>query len=213
MINRRDFLLAGGSCAAQLGLFAMLPPVLRSTVRRRPIAPLVVEPWARIEQLGDSVWACVSTPLAGGQDVHRTFSNGGIVAGRSGVLVVEGFASDAGAQWISEMARERTGRLPTHVVLTHYHGDHSAGLGGYGTSTQARPTFVTTEATRGRLASARPAIAELLASAELVEAATPRIIDLGSISSRTRRGARMRPEKHRPRQRWVASRSTRGHAS
>jgi glyoxylase-like metal-dependent hydrolase (beta-lactamase superfamily II) len=175
MIDRRKFVIASGSCAAQLG---MLPPLLRSSVWRRFTAAIAVEPWARIEPLGASVWACVSTPLSGDPDARRTFSNGGIVAGKSGTLVVEGFASDAGAQWIAEQARALSGRAPTHVVLTHYHGDHSSGLGGYG-ARGSGPIFVTTDATRQRLGTVRPAIAEVLSGAEIVEANVPRVIDLG----------------------------------
>lgn len=175
MIDRRQFVLASGSCLAQLG---MLPPLLRSSLWRGFGEAIAVEPWARIEPLGESVWACVSTPLSGDPDARRTFSNGGIIGGKSGVLVVEGFASDAGAQWISEQARALTGRAPTHVVLTHYHGDHSSGLAGYG-STGSKPVYVTTTATRERLGTSRPPVAEVLAGAELVDAIAPRVIDLG----------------------------------
>jgi glyoxylase-like metal-dependent hydrolase (beta-lactamase superfamily II) len=178
MIDRRQFLLASGSCAAQVALLSMAPPLLRSALRQRSIDSVLMEPWARIERLGESVWACISTPLSSDPEARRTFSNGGIVAGRSGVVVIEGFASDAGAQWIAEQARGLTGRAPTHVVLTHYHGDHSSGLGGYG-ARGSGPIFVTTEATRQRLGTVRPAIAELLAGAEQVGTDKPRVIDLG----------------------------------
>jgi glyoxylase-like metal-dependent hydrolase (beta-lactamase superfamily II) len=178
MNDRRQFLLASGSCAAQVALFSAVPPMLRSSLRQRNIDSVLMEPWARIEKIGESVWACVSTPLSSDPDARRTFSNGGIVAGRSGVLVVEGFASDAGAQWIAEKARELTGRVPTHVVLTHYHGDHSSGLAGYGTA-ESRPIYVTTDATRQRLSTSRPAVAEVLSGAELVGSGVPRVIDLG----------------------------------
>src|SRR4051794_37467875 len=115
-----------------------------------------IEPWGRVEKLGDGVWALVSTPLAGGPDAMRTFSNGGVIAGRSGVLVVEGLASEEGARWMAETVRQLAGRAPTHVVLTHYHGDHSGGLGGYRSASS--PVFVTTAATRDRLQSSRPAV-------------------------------------------------------
>ena len=42
----------------------------------------------------------------------RTFSNGGLVAGRDGVLAVEGFASEEGSGWLAEEARRLTGRRP-----------------------------------------------------------------------------------------------------
>ena len=179
-MNRRDFLKAGGFCAAHLGVLAMIAPAAaRSLFAARPSGPVVArEPWGRIEQLGEGVWSLVSTPLAGGDEAMRTFSNGGIIAGRSGVLVVEGLGSEEGARWMAQSARQLTGRLPTHVVLTHYHGDHSAGLAGYRTP-QSSPIYVTTAATRDRLRSSRPAVAATLAQAELVSSTEPRVIDLG----------------------------------
>jgi len=82
-----------------------------------------------VEEIADGVWVVISTPLADRD--FTTLSNGGIVAGRDGVLAVEGFASVAGARWVGDVAEELTGRRPTHVVLSHYHGDHSVGQSGY----------------------------------------------------------------------------------
>jgi glyoxylase-like metal-dependent hydrolase (beta-lactamase superfamily II) len=45
--------------------------------------------------------------------------------------VVESFQTPEGARWIAEKARELTGRWPTHVLVTHYHGDHSGGVEGF----------------------------------------------------------------------------------
>jgi glyoxylase-like metal-dependent hydrolase (beta-lactamase superfamily II) len=179
-MNRRDFIRAGSSCVAHLGLWARIAPVgPHALFAARPVGPIVAsEPWGRIEQLGDGVWALVSTPLAGGAEAMRTFSNGGIVAGRSGVLVVEGLASEDGARWLAETARQLTGRPPTHVVLTHYHGDHSAGLAGYRTL-QSSPVYLTTAVTRERLQSSRPAVAATLSQAEIVPTTEPHVIDLG----------------------------------
>jgi glyoxylase-like metal-dependent hydrolase (beta-lactamase superfamily II) len=84
------------------------------------------EPWGRLHRVADGVWALVSAPL----EDRTTLCNGGLVAGRAGVLMVEAFGSDAGAAWMASMAEELTGRPPTHVVLTHYHGDHTSGLRG-----------------------------------------------------------------------------------
>jgi glyoxylase-like metal-dependent hydrolase (beta-lactamase superfamily II) len=84
------------------------------------------EPWGRLERVAEGVWALVSTPLVD----RTTLCNGGIIAGRSGVVVVEAFGTDAGARWIAEQARRLTGRDPTHVILTHFHGDHTGGLRG-----------------------------------------------------------------------------------
>lgn len=88
------------------------------------------EPWGRLFRLGDGVWSLVSNPFGD----RTTLCNGGIIQGRSGVVIIESFASDAGFEWMAERARLLTGRDPTHVVLTHYHGDHTAGLGAVGRS-------------------------------------------------------------------------------
>lgn len=108
----------------------------------------------------------------------RTFANGGIVAGKTGVLIVEGFGSVDGARWMTEQARTLTGRPPTHVIVTHYHGDHSAGLVGYRQG-PGTPIYVTTAETRDRLASRGQAMSDTLASAQLVERDTATSLDLG----------------------------------
>jgi glyoxylase-like metal-dependent hydrolase (beta-lactamase superfamily II) len=84
------------------------------------------EPWGRIEHVAEGIWALVSNPMAD----RTTICNGGIVAGRSGVVVIEAFASEAGARWMAEQARRLACRGPTHFVVTHYHGDHTGGLAG-----------------------------------------------------------------------------------
>jgi hypothetical protein len=62
--------------------------------------------------------------------------------------------------------------------VTHHHGDHSAGLGYKDGS--AGPLYVTTTETRQRLGSRGAETAEALAAAQLVEASTPTVIDLGA---------------------------------
>jgi glyoxylase-like metal-dependent hydrolase (beta-lactamase superfamily II) len=105
----------------------------------------------------------------------RTFSNGGLVAGRDGVLAVEGFASEEGAGWLAGEARRLTGRWPSHVVLTHCHGDHSAGLGGYG-ARGARVEILGTAVTRDLLRQRRP---EAVLPTTIVPALGPTELDLG----------------------------------
>jgi glyoxylase-like metal-dependent hydrolase (beta-lactamase superfamily II) len=86
------------------------------------------ERFGRLEAVGDGLWAFISTPLSGD---YTTVANGGIIAGRDGVLVVEAFQTADGARWIAEKAHELTGKWPTHVLVTHYHGDHSGGIEGF----------------------------------------------------------------------------------
>lgn len=125
-------------------------------------------PWGRIERIADGIWALVSTPLAGprGSDAWRTVSNGGIIAGDDGVLLVEGLATPEGARWLADRARRLAGRDPTHVVLTHFHSDHSAGLGGY-RELDTPPALHATERTRALLlerygADAPPVLPEVV---------------------------------------------------
>ncbi|MBE0591032.1 MAG: MBL fold metallo-hydrolase, partial [Gemmatimonadales bacterium] len=153
------------------------------------------EPWGRLEALGDGIWALISTPLDGDR---TTLCNGGIVAGLDGVLLIEGFATSAGAQWMAAEARRLTGRAPTHVVLTHFHGDHTGGIGGYA---DGGAVMRVTAVTRGlvlqedaRRSAADGAVrAGLLAEAELMDPAGETLIDLGG------RAVRMIPrEGHTP---------------
>lgn len=118
------------SCGAHLLLAgAWLPASARLMFAMRPRGVVqVVEPWGRIEEIARGVWVLVSTPLGGD---YTTLSNGGIVAGRDAVLAVEGLASVEGARWLGDAAESLTGRRPTYVVLSHYHGDHSVGQAGY----------------------------------------------------------------------------------
>jgi glyoxylase-like metal-dependent hydrolase (beta-lactamase superfamily II) len=101
-------------------------------------------PFARIEKVADGVWSIISTPMAGNM---TTLCNGGIIAGSDGVAVVEAFNTVKGAAWACDAARELTGRHPTHVILSHYHADHSQGLAGYQRGEEG-PAIVSTATTR-----------------------------------------------------------------
>ncbi len=149
-----------------------------------PAQPTVVTtPFARLDAIAADTWALISTPLGGDRS---TYSNGGIIAGRSGVIAVEGFYRPAGAMWLATRARELTGRWPTHVVLTHYHTDHAGGLAGY-TSAGDRLAVHTTAQTRdlalggGPVAPAKDdALARAFADITIVSAGEPTVIDLGN---------------------------------
>ena len=133
-----------------------------------------------MEEVGEGLWALISTPL----EDRTTLSNGGILRGVRETLVVESFASEEGARWMVEQSRELTGRAPDHVVLTHYHGDHTAGLAGYG---DISPNVYVTAATRDRLLAGgrlEGAQARLLEGALVVEEGAPMEIDLGGRSAR-----------------------------
>jgi len=125
-LSRRGFLRASSACAAHMALMASpFPLSARSRWTNRARRPAVAqEAFGRIESLGEGLWAFISTPLGGD---YTTVCNGGIIAGNSGVLVVEAFQTAEGANWIARQARALTGRWPTHVLVTHYHSDHTGG--------------------------------------------------------------------------------------
>ncbi len=144
-VSRRDFLGVTASCTAHLMYGGSAVPnwAHNFLVPGRPGPIVVQEPWGRIESVGEGLWALISTPLTGDR---TTLCNGGIIAGTHGSLVVESFATPRGAVWMAQQARELTGRWPTHVVLTHFHGDHANGVEGYGA--EERPGVFATERTR-----------------------------------------------------------------
>jgi len=182
-IDRRQFVGVAASCGAHL-LWAAPRPwkaggAAGASLRRGWVTRQ--EPWGRLEALADGVWALISTPLDGDR---TTLCNGGIVAGADGVVLIEAFATPEGARWMAAQARRLTGRAPTHVVLTHFHGDHTGGIAGYvGERVVMRVTAVTRELVlqedARRPAEDGPARAELLAGAELVDPAAESRIDLG----------------------------------
>lgn len=172
--TRRTFLRA--SCALPVGALFARPGGERGRVSGR--FPVVAqEAWGRLERVADGVWALVSTPLAD----RTTLCNGGIVAGRAGVLMVEAFGSDAGARWMAERARALTGRAPTHVVVTHYHGDHTAGL--RGAVELGAPEVLITARTDELVRDRNDGAAlDVLDGARLLDTRRPTEIDLGGRS-------------------------------
>jgi len=177
--SRREFLERTSTCGAHMSLMAAASPWL---VRRRwggqERFPVVArEAWGRIERVAGGVWAMVSTPL---QD-RTTLCNGGIIAGRAGVVVVEAYGSDAGARWMSAQAKALTGRVPTHVVVTHYHSDHTTGLrGAFETpGVKLLSTTVTRDEVKDR--NQNPP-ADILNGAQVLDRRRPSEIDLGDRS-------------------------------
>jgi len=135
------------------------------------------EAWGRLERVGEGIWALVSDPLRD----RATLCNGGIIAGRSGVVIVEAFASDAGSRWMAERAAELTGRAPTHVVLTHYHGDHTGGLSGV--TALGSPEILATPVTRDLVMERNQgAPSAILDRVQPLDTIRPTEIDLGDRS-------------------------------
>ena len=203
--TRRDFLKLTSACSAHLALMATpFPLAARALWSRRAQGTVVArEPFGRLESIGEGLWAFVSTPLGGD---YTTVSNGGIIAGRDGVLVVEAFQTPGGARWIAEKARELTGKWPTHVLVTHYHGDHSNGVEGFLPDDEpadqpgagpglSGPVIQVTRATQalkqGGLADDAPeSLRRLWADVVLVGGESPGSLDLGArtVSLVPRRG-------------------------
>lgn len=152
--SRRDFLSRSLGCA---GFLALSLSGLSGTAQRAWAAEgaarasgttVATTPFARVEKIVDGVWAIVSTPWDNPADIQRqTLSNGGIIAGKDGVMVVEAFNQPVGAAWVSDMAELLTGRRPTHVVVTHFHADHTGGLAGFRRGAEG-PDIVATKVTR-----------------------------------------------------------------
>jgi glyoxylase-like metal-dependent hydrolase (beta-lactamase superfamily II) len=163
-------------CAAHLALAASLAPrrswaLFASRKQGRVVA---TTPFARLEQLAPGVLAVISTPFGG---ERTTLANGGLIVGRNGIVVIEGFFQPAGAAWLAEQCRLLTGRLPTHVVCTHYHSDHVNGVTGYydvaresATKAINPPTLRLTTATR-ELAAVRNTPVDAARSAILSDVA------------------------------------------
>ena len=186
LTSRRSFLHQATSCGAyMLAAFAAGPALLRRAFAASQKFDVVAsETFGRLEQVADGVWALISTPQTG----RETLSNGGIVAGRDGVMVIEAQYTDEGAEWLIAAAEELTGRPPTHLVLTHYHADHSWGMSAYEGGKEP-PVLYTTHKTRDLLTASleegereMPG-AELFASATMISAAGSSLrVDLGGRS-------------------------------
>jgi glyoxylase-like metal-dependent hydrolase (beta-lactamase superfamily II) len=180
-LSRREFLAKSSSCAAHIALAAFaMPPALRALWANAPLGPVVArEPFGNLEKVADGIWALISTPLTGDR---TTLSNGGIIAGRNGVLAIEGFNMPAGAAWLAARAKELTGRWPTHVALTHYHADHANGVAGYERPGE-KPIVRSTEITRGLVLDknlpADASRADALKDVTYFSGVEPTIIDLG----------------------------------
>ncbi|MGD8280740.1 MAG: MBL fold metallo-hydrolase [Gemmatimonadota bacterium] len=180
MLSRREFIGRTSSCAAHIGLMAAAsPPLTRLgwlAQERFPVAASA--PWGRLVRIAEGVWALVSDPLTD----RTTLCNGGIIAGRAGVAVIESFATARGAAWMVDQARNLTGRSPTHVILTHYHADHTAGLAG--STEEADVDVVVSERTRDLIRERIDGVpGEILADAEILVGRRPSELELGDRSA------------------------------
>ena len=175
MTTRRQFLGTVGGCAAHLLWMSAGYGAARKLYASRPLGRVAWdEPWARVEELGPGVWSVISTPLAGPRvsDSWRTVCNGGIIAGRNQVLLLEAFATPEGARWLAETAQKLTGRRPGLALVTHFHGDHTGGIPGYAADTM--PLTVRSTATTRELLQDKTPLPEAVIPEDL-----PTELDLG----------------------------------
>lgn len=138
--SRRRFLAQ--SLTGSALLFTGLEPLARALAQSSAARPSRSAEFADIVELGERAWAVVSRLGA-----RQTLCNGAIMAGDKAVLVIEGFNTPEGAAWVAEQARQLSGRRPTHVVVTHLHGDHVNGLAGY-LDGGPSPQIISTRTTR-----------------------------------------------------------------
>ena len=130
--SRRSFLERTSYFGAAYAAAQLLPvPALAASLAagaRVAQAPLVDKGFAAVRKIGNGLYATISDSSKGGQ----TFCNGGFLAGKDAALLLEGFASAAGAAFQLEALR-MVSQAPVKAALnTHYHFDHSLGNAFYG---------------------------------------------------------------------------------
>lgn len=149
--SRRQFLERTFSASCGLYATLMFAPAAARRAYGQEVKGDVLgrRPFGRIEKLADGVWALISTPFdaAGGAGDRRTHSNGGLIVGTDRILAVDSYRTAEGARYMADACRFLTGRLPTHVVNTHFHFDHLGGTTGL-MDGGAAPEVIMTQTTR-----------------------------------------------------------------
>ncbi|MBK1856571.1 MBL fold metallo-hydrolase [Verrucomicrobiaceae bacterium 5K15] len=149
--DRRSFLKRcfGTSCGFSATL--LLSPLLGRKAYGREMEGQKIgeKPFARIEKLHEGVYALISTPFTkGGKSGDlSTHSNGGLIIGKDKILAIDSYRTPAGAAYMADACLFLTGRLPTHVVNTHFHFDHLGGTRAFMRG-EANPVVIMTQTTR-----------------------------------------------------------------
>src|SRR5262245_43300904 len=117
-LGRRQFLAS-----------TIVAPVLltRRTFAWSPDAPILEKPFARATKEGEGLYITLANPEGGPQ----CLSNGGVLAGRDAMLLIEGHMQPAGAQFELELAKLVSNRPIRGAVNTHFHPDHAFGDSAY----------------------------------------------------------------------------------
>jgi len=88
-ISRREALHVAGTCVAHVFVSAAcVPRRTRAAWTGPQKVTVTTTPFATLDVIGSDTWAVISTPLG---EERTTFGNGGIIAGRSGVIAVDGY--------------------------------------------------------------------------------------------------------------------------
>ena len=117
-IGRRQFLAS-----------TLVAPALmtRRAFAWSPDAPVLERPFARATKEGEGLYITLANPAGGPQ----CLSNGGVLAGRDAVLLIEGHMQPAGATFELDLARLVSNRPIRGAVNTHFHPDHAFGDSAY----------------------------------------------------------------------------------
>ncbi len=135
-------LMAGAGLAAS---YALVPGSIRTAHAMQSHGEVLdTQPFARLEQIADGVYAVVSTPFQA--RAFETVCNGGFVVGRERIVAIDAYFQPQGGAWLAERCKAITGRYPTDVILTHYHLDHIGGLAGFQRGAEG-PAIIATQMT------------------------------------------------------------------
>jgi glyoxylase-like metal-dependent hydrolase (beta-lactamase superfamily II) len=132
--SRRKFLARTSCFGAFYAVAKLIPlPALAAELAgdsRVADTPIVDKGFASVRKIGNGLYATISDPSKG----NTTLCNGGFLAGKDAALLVEGFATPAGASFQMDALR-MVSQAPVKGALdTHYHYDHSMGNAFYGAS-------------------------------------------------------------------------------
>lgn len=192
--TRRSVLKAGALSALSL---SFAPALARAAGTRRAAPKLVAEsPFAGIMEIGNGLFAVISTPLdASGRFAHpQSLCNGGLIVGDDRILSVDAYYTPAGAAWVNAQAKRLFGRPVSDVLCTHLHLDHTGGLAGFQEGADGPEIYMTARTWdlivaqygRGRPVEGTPftaPLARLVGPIRMIEDETaPVVIDLGGRS-------------------------------
>jgi len=136
-LDRRTFLAAASGLGAAYALSGYLPlplvagslaPAVPPQDPRLGATPILDKGFASSRKIGEAIYATISDTTKG----FQTLCNGGCIIGKDAALVIEGYASPAGAAFQMESLR-LVSQAPVRAAIdTHYHFDHSFGNAHYG---------------------------------------------------------------------------------